>query len=118
MQNVKTLQDRDALNPILAIHVEADDSWDCYLPGDELPPMPPPPESIVVSPNQFRLALLQSGLLDAVEAYVAAQPRPVQIEYGFAPRIHSQNPLIAAAAQALGLTDGQRLALFQLAETL
>ncbi|SMF94608.1 hypothetical protein SAMN02949497_1929 [Methylomagnum ishizawai] len=118
MQNVKTPAERDALKPVLAVHVEADDSWDCYLPGDELPAMPSPLDSIVATPSQFRLALLQSGLLDAVEAYVATQPRPTQIEYEYAPQIHSQNPLIVAAAQALGLTDGQRLALFQLAVTL
>lgn len=48
MRNVKTLAEREALAPSLklAVHVPDDDSWDCYLEGDEIPPewSPPVPE--------------------------------------------------------------------------
>ncbi|BBL73209.1 hypothetical protein [Methylomagnum ishizawai] len=78
MQNVKTLQERDALKPVLAVQVEADGSWDCYLPGDGLPSMPPPAPVAACSPWQLRRYLNQTGLRSAVDAYVAAAGQDTQ----------------------------------------
>ncbi|BBL75424.1 hypothetical protein [Methylomagnum ishizawai] len=103
MQNVKTLQARDALTPVLAVHVEADDSWDCYLPGDELPPMPLPAPVAACSPWQLRRYLNQSGLRTAVDAYVAAADQDIQDGWAAASAFLNTDPFVVAAAGALDL---------------
>ena len=71
-----------------------------------------------VSPRQARLALLGAGLLDAVDAYVATQPRAVQLEWEYASEIRRDNALLSTAATALGMTSEQLQALFTQAATL
>jgi hypothetical protein len=61
---------------------------------------------------QARRALLDAGLLDAVEAAVAAATRDVQIVWEYAPNIVRNSPFIAAMGPALGLSDAQIDALF------
>ncbi|SMF93908.1 hypothetical protein SAMN02949497_1204 [Methylomagnum ishizawai] len=103
MQNVKTLQARDALKPVLAVHVEADDSWDCYLHGDELPPVAAPIPIAACSSWQLRRYLNQSGLRNAVDAYMASADQDTQDGWATASVFLSTDPFVAAAAGALGL---------------
>lgn len=67
---------------------------------------------------QGRLALLQADLLDTVEAYIATQPRAVQVEYQARGTWKRTWPTIISAATALGMTDAQLDALFEAAMTL
>ena len=71
-----------------------------------------------VTPRQVRLALLAEGLLDAVDAYVASQPRAVQLEWEYAGEIRRDNLLMLAAAPALGKTPAQFQQLLNYAATL
>lgn len=60
-----------------------------------------------LTPAQLDLALLQFGLLDAVEAFVAAADRPAQIAYKRVQTFERSNPLLNTAAGLLGMTDEQ-----------
>jgi len=60
-----------------------------------------------LTPAQLDLALLQFGLLDAVEAYVAAADRPTQIAYKKVKTFKRSNLLLNTAAGLLGMTDKQ-----------
>lgn len=62
---------------------------------------------------RFRLALLEAGILDAVEAYVAAAPREVRLAWEFHGEIEFDNPWVAAAAAGLGVDDAGLRALFR-----
>lgn len=72
----------------------------------------------VISPRQARLALLQADLLEAVEAYIATQPKAVQVEWEYANEIRRDHTLLSGAATALGLTEAQIDDLFSLAAAL
>ena len=72
------------------------------------PPAPPDPEPAIptsVTMRQARLALLSVGLLDDVEAAVAAAGRAAQIEWEYATEVRRDHPLIAAVQQAQGMAD-------------
>ena len=71
-----------------------------------------------VTPRQVRLALLAEGLLDAVDAYVASQPRAVQLEWEYAGEIRRDNALMLTAAPALGKTPAELQQLLTYAATL
>lgn len=78
----------------------------------ELPEPPAPPEAPqvpsipqVVTPRQARIALLNAGLLDNVEAAIAAYPRAAQIDWEYAIEIRRDNAMIASMASTLGLSD-------------
>lgn len=60
-----------------------------------------------LTPAQLDLALLQFGLLDAVESFVAAADRPTQIAYKRVQTFERSNPLLNTAAGLLGMTDEQ-----------
>lgn len=60
-----------------------------------------------LTPAQLDLALLQFGLLDAVEAFVSAADRPTQIAYKRVQTFERSNPLLNTAAGLLGMTDEQ-----------
>lgn len=62
------------------------------------------PQSI--TPRQARLALLNAGLLDEVDAMLAAN-REWQIEWEYATAIERSSPIISAMATQLNLTDTQ-----------
>lgn len=81
-------------------------------------PAEAPPVPTEVSAAQGRLALLQAGVLEALEAWITAQPRATQIEYSSRGTWRRDWPLVAAGAMALGLTEGQVDDLFILADTL
>lgn len=65
-----------------------------------------------VTPAQAKIALFRAGLLDAVEADIATQYRPVQLYWQFATEFYRFNPYIMAIGASLGLTEGQIDALF------
>ena len=67
---------------------------------------------------QGQLALLQAGVLDAMESWVATQPRATQIEYFSRVTWRRDWPLVATGAAVLGLTEAQVDELFILADTL
>lgn len=73
---------------------------------------------MTVSPLQIRRALRQSGLFEAVVAFIASASDDVRDAWEYALQIDRADPLIAGAAQALGVTDEQVDDLFRLAATL
>ncbi len=92
--------------------------------GEVIPPEPPPPPPVVipqsVTMRQARLALLGIGLLDDVDAAIAAIPDPVQrkaaqIEWEYAAVIERNSPLVTSLAAGLGLTAADIEALFEAA---
>jgi hypothetical protein len=84
--------------------------------GQSFTPLPPPPSPIPqeVTPLQIRRALRQLGMLEQVNAYVSAQDGDVQDAWQFAIAIPRNDPLVVAAAAALGVDAD---ALFRLAGT-
>lgn len=74
------------------------------------------PQSISI--RQACQALEGAGLLDDVEAAVAASPRYVQIDWERATSVDRTWPTLIAMQSALGLTDRQIDDLFVLAATL
>jgi hypothetical protein len=63
----------------------------------------------VMSALQCRLALMGAGLLNPVEALMAATATPahVRIAWEYATQFERGSPMIAATAAMLGLTDAQ-----------
>ena len=82
-------------------------------------PVVEPSVPAVVTVRQAKLALLQAGLLDDVEAAIAASAdRAVQIEWEYATEFLRDWPALLAMQPALGLTDTQIDDLFRRAATL
>lgn len=113
----------------IAIAAEAlGDNWapaqgaaigDVYVGGVFAPPPPQPaPVPEAVTPVQFRRALRQAGLYDAVTAYVATQDADTQDAWEYAVTIPRSDALVARAAAGLGQSDEQVDDLFRLAATL
>lgn len=91
------------------------------LTADEIEAMRPPvPQS--VSMRQARLALLNAGLLDDVEAAIITMDEPqrtqTQIEWEYAQIVERDNALVAALGPKLGLDDAAIDSLFSMAATL
>ena len=89
--------------------------------ADEIKAMRPPvPQSITM--RQARLALLNAGLLDDVEAAIItmdeAQRTQTQIEWEYAETVERDNALVAALGPKLGLDDAAIDSLFSMAATL
>ncbi|RUX82494.1 hypothetical protein EN904_13435 [Mesorhizobium sp. M7A.F.Ca.CA.001.07.2.1] len=78
-----------------------------YVPTVSKPEIP-----ASVSARQFKLQLLASGLLDAVESFVSAQSRAVQIAYENSGSFVRTEPMMLAGFAALGFDDGQIDAFF------
>ena len=91
------------------------DTWRCYMPGEIQRPEPAP-EVPVVSMRAFRRALVQVGLRQAVEDYVAGAPIEVRDDWATAQTMHRDNPLILAACTALGQDDAAMDGLFAVAQ--
>jgi hypothetical protein len=72
----------------------------------------------VVSMRQARLALLAAGLLDSVEAAIAAAPPAARIEWEYAADVRRDYGLVLMLAAALGLTEQQLDDLFVTAASL
>jgi hypothetical protein len=69
----------------------------------------------VVSPRQIRLALSAIGQRAAVEAYVDAADITVQDSWHYTVEFYEDNPLILACMTALGKTEDDLKALFDIA---
>jgi hypothetical protein len=70
------------------------------------------------SPRQIRLAMTQQGVRQACEDWVSAQSQNVKDNWEYATVIDENNPLIAACMSALGKTQADVAALFDLAVTI
>jgi hypothetical protein len=79
---------------------------------------PPTPIPSSVSARQFKLQLLAAGLLDQVEAWVASQPRDVQIAYANSGSFVRGEPMMQQGFTDLGFTPEQIDAFFMAAATL
>lgn len=73
-------------------------------------PVPTVPSS--VSMRQARLALLNAGLLDTVQAYIDGAPKATQIEWQYATDVWRARDLVSGIGSQLGLTSDQIDALF------
>jgi acyl-CoA reductase-like NAD-dependent aldehyde dehydrogenase len=82
------------------------------------PPSGPPPVPASITARQARLALLQAGLLDQVDAAVAAADRAAQLEWEYATTIDRGSALVQGLAANVPLTDAQLDALFTVAAAL
>lgn len=82
---------------------------------EDLPPPPPEPKPEItqVTMRQARLALLQAGLLDAVDAHITTPEQRIWWDYSTV--VEKNNPLCQEIATALGL---DLTVLFDLAATL
>ena len=96
--------------------------YQAWLAAGNVPDPPDPAEAppvpSEVSAAQGRLALLQVGVLDALEAWIATQPRATQIEYAARSTWRRDWPLVATGGAAMGLSEVQMDDLFKLAATL
>jgi hypothetical protein len=92
--------------------------------GAVIEPADPPP--IVISSSvtmrQARLALLQYGLLDQVNAAIAAmtgtEGEAARIAWEFSSMVERDQPLVQSLALVLGMTALELAELFAVAETL
>lgn len=86
----------------------------------EQPPAPVAVHSIIspVSPRQIRMALTRAGLRAQVEAAVASGDQDLKDWWEFATAFERTNAQVAAMGQALGQSEAQLDALWQLAATL
>lgn len=84
------------------------------------PPPQPTPVPTEVSRFQARAALLQAGLLDDIEAYMAdpATDPFVRIAWEDAQVFKRNSPTVLSLQPLLGLTDGQLDDLFRFAATI
>lgn len=90
------------------------DIWRCYMLGEII--HAEIQETIIVSMRAFRKALIQVGLRQAVEDYVAASSIEVKDDWATAPTVARDYPLIVAAGKALGQSDANMDTLFALAK--
>ena len=79
--------------------------------------LPPPPPVTTITMRQARLALLRAGLLDDVDAAIAAIPDETQrhaarIEWEYASIVERNSALIKQLTPALGVTEAQMDELF------
>lgn len=77
------------------------------LPVFEVPSAP-----VSVSARQFKLQLLASGMFEAVEAWVAAQPLPVRIAYDNSATFQRDDATLQSGFAAMGATPEQVDAFF------
>lgn len=73
-----------------------------------------------VTPRQFKLALLQEGIYETIQAIINAQPLAVQLDWSDASVFKRDNPTLEAMRQHpnINKTPEEVDALFVLAETL
>ncbi|MGJ4961348.1 MULTISPECIES: hypothetical protein [unclassified Bradyrhizobium] len=76
------------------------------------------PVVLTVSPRQIRLAMTKMGVRQQVEDYVKSASLDVQDSWDYSTQFVSTDPMVAACMQALGKSEGDLIALFQLAKSL
>jgi hypothetical protein len=106
------------IDGVLGLFSQAD--WEA-MQADEMLARHPVPQMVTM--RQGRLALLGAGLLDQVDAALAAIPdatqrRAAQIEWEYAQTIDRPSAWVANLSAALSLTDEQLDALFVAAAAL
>ena len=86
------------------------------------PPPSPAPIPSSVTMRQARLALLGTGMLDAVSAGIESMPgadgAAARIEWEYAATVERDSPLINGLSVAIGMTDSQVDELFMAASKL
>lgn len=87
---------------VLGVYLQAD--WET-MREDEMRARNPVPQQVTM--RQARLALLNAGLLDDVEAVIAAAGREAQLEWEYAAAVDRSNPAVATVQQQEALTDAQ-----------
>lgn len=87
---------------VLGVYLHED--WE-VMRDDEMRARNPVPSQVTM--RQARLALLKRGLLDDVEAVIAASGRAAQLEWEYAAVVDRSNPAVAAVQQQQGLADAQ-----------
>lgn len=105
-------EDSDIAVPgVLGEYIEAD--W-LTMRDDEMRARSKVPQAVTM--RQARIALLDAGLLEAVQTSVATMPgaegERARIDWEYALEVRRDWPLIGYMAGDLGLTDGQVDALF------
>ena len=94
------------------------DTWD----GTEfikpiVPPSPPP--VLIATKYTFRMALLNIGLLDDIEDFISVtEDKAVKIAWQYADEYRTDDPLVLGMGYALGKTEEEIRAVFELANTL
>lgn len=89
------------------------------IPNPEPDPVPDPvPLPLAVTPWQIRKALNAVGLRASVEAAVAASDQTTKDAWQYATEFRRDNPLVNGVALALGKTEAELDAVFNLAVTL
>ena len=84
-----------------------------------VPPAPPPVQvPQVITIRQAKLVLLAAGLLDDVDAAVAAADRVTQIEWEYATEVKRDWPTLVTLAAAMGISSTSLDGLFIEAATL
>ena len=104
----------DPLNADYAAYLAWEAQGNTALPAD--PPEPAP--LLPVSPRQIRQALSRAGLRTAVETAIAAGDQDGKDWWEFATQFERLHPTVVAMGQALGQTDAQMDALWELAASL
>ena len=74
--------------------------------------------SMACTPRQARLALVTAGVYESVQTAVTSVSDQARIEWEYATMIERNNPIIAEMQEALGMSDEDLDALFELAVTL
>ncbi len=82
-------------------------------PADPIPPQP-----IIVTPRQIRQALTRFNLRTQVEAAIASGGQDLKDWWEFSTQVEENHPMVIAMAQALGVSDNDRKALFMGASAL
>lgn len=80
--------------------------------------VPPPAVPDAVTPLQMRKALRAAGLRPQVDTYLATLSEEAQEAWEYCVEVRRDDPFIADAADALGMTAEQRDDLFRLAASL
>lgn len=79
---------------------------------------PPAPVPESVSARQFKVALIRTGLWDAINAAVSAADIETQVTWATAQVFERSNPMLVAMVAALGYTAEQVDDVFRLAGSL
>lgn len=100
----------------ILVQINATGGVDYWLPGDELPDwatQEPVPSILDITSWQLTQALIELGMIGAVESLIASTTDPY-IKYGWQQAtIYSRNdPVVIAAKTGLGMTDEEVDALF------
>lgn len=97
------------------IFMDLEKSESVIYTAEHIPPGVKTKVPQVVTMRQARLALLDAGLLDAVQAAVNVAPQETKIAWEYAIELGRSDSLVTTLAASLGLTETQIDGLFILA---